>query len=190
MSELLARPALGECARPLGDPPVAVDAYTRVRIEEASARAYDRGRRDGAEAVRAEAAATAERVAGALEQARAQVVAEMAALRQREAAADVELAVAIAEAVIGHEPHDGGVALLERVRSVLARLDDQELTIHAHPGDVAALTEGLRAGTAVTVAADPGLQAGEARISGPWARADLTRASALALVRAALEEGP
>ncbi|HVL98956.1 MAG TPA: FliH/SctL family protein [Egibacteraceae bacterium] len=186
MSELLTRPTVLAEPRPIAGPAPALDAFTRARVDEAAAAAYAQGLRDGAEAARAEAVAAARRLVGVLEAACAGVVAEVRALRLAQVDADVELAEAIAEAVLGHEPSDGAAVLIQRVRAALGRLDDPELTVHANPGDVPALAPALRAEAGVAVVADPGLPAGEARITGRWARAELTRAAARDTVRAAL----
>lgn len=187
MSELLTRPAVLADARPLGAPAPALDAFTRARVDEAAAAAYERGLADGAERARAHAAAAAARLASALESACAAASTEVRGLRAAQIDADIELASAIAEAILGREPSGDAAALLTRVRTALERIDDTDLTIHAHPEHAEALAAALRGtGVAATVHADGGLGPDEARITGRWARADLTRAAALATVRAAL----
>lgn len=190
MSRLLSLPTLDAEPRVLSAPAPALDAFTRARVEEAAKAAYDQGRRDGAADARTEAAAAAERVTAALAQARDAAVAELASLRAEQAHATVSLATAIAEAVLGREPHDGGQALLARVRDALASLDDAPLVVRVHADDLDAVAAGVL-DERVSVEVDPRLAPGEGRITGPWAQADLTREAAWGAVRAvlAVEEG-
>lgn len=185
--ELLTRPVLAADPQPLGAPDPALDAFTRARVDEAAAAGYERGLADGAAAVRAEATAAEARITAALDAACAAVTAELRSVVTARVDADVELASAIAEAVLGHEPSANGAALLALVRTALASLDETDLTVHAHPDDAAALAAGVRGSQpGLTVTADAGLGPGEARITGRWARAELTRAAALDVVRSAL----
>lgn len=186
LNRLLHLPAVDVEPRPLSAPDPALDAFTRARVEEAAADAYERGRRDGAEMARAAAVAAAERVAAAVDTARDAAVAELRRLRAAETRTDVELATAIAAVVLGREPHDGGQALLARLGEALAALDDAPLVIRVHPEDAELVRAGTR-GDQVTVDADPSLGLGEARITGPWSRAELTRETAWQTVREALE---
>lgn len=190
MSRLLQLPALDAEPRVLSAPDPTLDAFTRQRVDEAAAAAYEQGRREGAADARAEAAAAAERITAALAQARDSALAELAALRAERAHAHVGLATAIAETVLGREPHDGGQALLTRVRDALANLDDAPLVVRVHPDDVAAVSGGVL-DERVSVQADPGLAPGEGRINGSWAQADLTLQAAWRAVREVLatEEG-
>lgn len=190
MSRLLQLPALDVEPRLLSAPDPTLDTFTRQRVEEAAEAAYEQGRREGAADARAEAAAAAQRITAALAQARDSALAELAALRAEQAHAHVGLATAIAETVLGREPHDGGQALLARVRDALANLDDAPLTVRVHPDDVAAVAGGVL-DERVSVQADPSLAPGEGRISGSWAQADLTLQAAWRAVREVLatEEG-
>lgn len=190
MSRLLSLPTLDAEPRVLSAPAPALDGFTRARVEEAAQAAYDQGRRDGAADARTEAAAAAERITAALAQARDAAVAELASLRAEQAHATVSLATAIAEAVLGREPHDGGQALLARVRDALASLDDAPLVVRVHAEDLDAVAAGV-ADERVSVEVDPRLAPGEGRITGPWAQADLTREAAWGAVREvlAVEEG-
>lgn len=187
LSELLTRPVVEATPRPITAPAAALDAFTRARIDEAVAEAYTRGRRDGAADARADAAAATQRVTAAVADAGAAVISELRELRAAAAEADTGLAVAIAEAVLGREPHDGGMALLARLRDALSALDDEALTVHAHPDDAALLADALDADARVTVTPDAGLAPGEARVTGRWAEAELTRAAAWAAVREVLD---
>lgn len=176
------RPTVESARRRLAAPDPALDPFTRAQAEAAASAAYERGLADGAAA----AAAAGERVAAAVAAAAERVVAELRAGRAAQAAADVDLAAALAEALLGREPDDGGKALLRRVREALAAVDDAPLRVWVHPSDepFVAATVG---GAEVSVHADPGLAPGEARVSGPWAEVDLTRAAAWQTLRAVLE---
>jgi flagellar biosynthesis/type III secretory pathway protein FliH len=168
-------------------PPDRHDPIVRQLVEQATAEAYERGLRDGRDHGRAEAReATAEQVS----RLGASVVAALEATGQQVRAAgdeliesSFELAVAMAEAILGVEPHDGGTVIAARVRDALARMEDTTPVVVAHPDDVEVLSAALADQRDVTVAADPGLAPGEARIRGGWAKADLTRAAAFAAVR-------
>lgn len=193
MSRLLSGAEVGVEPRPLRVPDPADDPFTRRRVDEASAAAYERGvaegRRQAVEQARAAAEEATTRAVAAVRASAREVLDEMAALRAEEAAADAALACRIAEVVLGREPHDGGRALLERCRAALAALDDAPLTVRVSPADAAVLRDGLDADGQVEVVEDPRLGPGEASVRGPWAQADLTREAAWQLVREALGVG-
>lgn len=190
MSELLTRPTILTEPRPLGAPEPSLDAFTQARVEEAAAAAYERGMTDGAAGARAEITAASARITAALQSACTSVTAELQGLRAAQATADVELALAIAETILGQEPSQGAGVLLERVRAALSRLDDPGLTVHIHPADAGTVAEALRTEAAVTVTHDSALAPGEARITGQWARAELTRDAAWETVRTVLGVQP
>ena len=98
----------------------------------------------------------------------------------------IDTAVAIAEFVLGRAPHDDGAALARRIAEALPALDDDELTIAIHPQDWDAVGEAVQLPAGVTIERDPALRPGEARITGRWAQADLTREAALAVAREVL----
>lgn len=183
--KLLARPALGVQPRLLAAPPPASDAFVRAQVAEAAAAAYADGRRDGERDARAELGAAVVRVEAAF----AAVRAEIAALRAGRAEADVALAAAIGEAVLGREPHDGGKALLARLGQVLAELDDAPLVVRVHPGDAEVVAAAVAREGAVAVEVDTALAPGEARVDGRFASAALTRDAAWEAVRAVLDAG-
>lgn len=187
MSRLLTAPAVVAPARSLGAPPPALDAGSRALIEAAAAEAYERGVADGRAAGLAEARAEVQRAVGGLVAAVQQAAAEAQALRAAAADGDVRLARAIAEAVIGRTPHDGGAALLDRVREALTLLDDRPLVVRANPGDVDLLADGLRGLGGLTVEPDATLAPGEAHVAGQWGRAELTRAAAWERLREVLD---
>jgi flagellar biosynthesis/type III secretory pathway protein FliH len=184
LSRLLAAPGVDAQPRPLGQPDPALDAAARAAIEQAVEAAYQRGRREGA----ADAAAAAEQAAARV---LAGVQRSEAELRAVAASADVELALAIATAVLDREPGDDGVRLLARIEQALAALDDERVVVHLNTADVTALGDALEraarsTGVEVDVVADAAVPAGEALLAGRWARADLTRGGGLGAVRAVL----
>jgi flagellar biosynthesis/type III secretory pathway protein FliH len=167
-------------------PPAALDETTRRAVDAAVSDAYARGVAEGRSEGRAEAARDHERAVEAITAAAREAAAALQAVRGEQAETLVDLAAAIAEAVIGREPHDGGRALLARVRGALAATDDGPLTVHASPQDIEVIAAGLAA-VEVQVLPDPALQPGEARVAGPWAHAELTHAAAWAAIREVLD---
>lgn len=179
-SRLLARPELRDEPCALAAPPPAADPFVRAQVDEAAARAYERGRRDGEATARAGLEASTGRVEAAF----ARVCEELAALRRERAGADVELAAAISEVLLDREPHDGGRALLARLREALAELDGGPLSVRVHPDDAEVVRAALAVDGSVEVEAVEHLRPGEAVVDGRFASAELTRAAALDAVRA------
>jgi flagellar biosynthesis/type III secretory pathway protein FliH len=171
----------------LGAPQATLDASTMAvvdaKVAEATARAYA----DGEAAGRAAAVAAADRAAQAVQAAVGQVHAELVAQREQATRLQLDVAAELAEAVIGRVPADDALAVLARVESAMALLDDPELTLHLHPDDHAVLAERRIAG--VTVRADPSVSPGDARITGAHAGAELTRTALLAAVVEAVQDG-
>lgn len=181
------RPALAAAPRPLQRPDAVLDPSTQALLERVAEAARQEGHADG---VRAGIAHAAREHAGrqlAVDAALDRAVAELRALRGSQGAQVAELALAVAETVLGCEPSDGAKALLGRVRVALAELDDTPLVLSACPAEVDALAAGLAARPDVRVEADPALQPGDARIVGQWSRADLLRSTALAAIAEALD---
>ncbi len=110
--------------------------------------------------------------------------------RDRQAATGgiVELAVAIAETVIGRTPHDGGAAVVARIADALDHLDERPLTVRVAEDDLSAVRAAAEGLDDVVVQADASLSPGEARVSGAWSHADLTRAAAWAAIQRMLDE--
>ena len=190
MSRLLSRPSVASDPRTLNGPSPSLDAYATRVVEQAAQDAYQRGLADGRRAVEQELAAAGDRANGPLRAAIDRVVAEIVALRDERRDGDIELAVAIATAVIGAEPAAGGAALVARIQSTLEHLDDEQLQITVHPDDelIVRSSLGTVEGVEITVVPDPRLNPGEARISGTYARADLTRDAALRAIGELLAE--
>ena len=162
--------------------PVLVDEYMAEMIEQARAEAFAAGRSEGFAAGRQDMAGAVERV----EHAMANAVAELVHMRMASVHDAVDTAIEVAEFVLGRTPHDDGDSLVPRVEAALQQLDDEELTIAIHPQDWDAISTTVRLPNGVTVARDPGLRPGEARITGRWASAELTREAALSVAREVL----
>lgn len=182
-----ARLGTGAARQLLAARPDEVDPSVRDLVDRAVVEAHERGVREGE--ARGAAAADARRGAE-LEQLAAGVAAALdrtlvAARSERDETVEsaFELAVAMATAILGHEPSDGGAAVARRVRDTLALLDDPAPVVRVAPDTVATLTAALRDVRGVTVEGDPTLVAGEATITGGWADADLTRSAVFAAIR-------
>ena len=117
----------------------------------------------------------------------AEMVESLDSARRANVGGMVELARCMAELVMGRTPHDGGAAVLNRLREALERLDERELTISVNPEDVAMVSQGLSTELGLTISGDPSLAPGEARIRGGWSHADLTHAAAWAAVQNAVD---
>lgn len=168
-----------------------LDPAVQALVERAAADAYERGRSDGraegesaaVDAVRRQADEARAALATALEDARRRAE----AAREELVDEAVALAFAMAEVILGHEPHDGGAVLTARVREALDRIEDPQSVVHVNSGDLRHVSEALHGVRHVTVAADPALRPGEARIDGGWADAELTHAAAFAAIRRELD---
>jgi flagellar assembly protein FliH len=159
--------------------PQFVDEWVTELLEEARAEGFAAGRREGFAAGREDMAGAADRIESAIGRA----VTDLKRHREEAAAELVEAALAVAEFVLGHAPHDGGEAIAARIPQALADLDDEGLVIAVHPGDWDAVSAAVQLPAAATLTRDPSLRPGEARIAGRWATAELTRNAALAIAR-------
>ena len=162
--------------------PVLVDDYMLQVIDKARAEAFEAGRREGFAAGRAEITEAAGRIEAALSVATADLV----QMRTECVRSAVDVGLDVAEFVLGRAPHDDGANLAPRIAAALNDLDDEELAITVHPEDWDAISAAVRLPNGVTMEPDPALRPGEARISGRWASAELTREAALSVVREVL----
>lgn len=99
----------------------------------------------------------------------------------------VDLALEIAEAVIGREVEnatDGGVDAVRRVLSELA--PGVTTTVRLNPADLASIDRGLLAGTAIELVADPTVGRGDALAETQTGLIDASLATAMARVREVL----
>jgi flagellar biosynthesis/type III secretory pathway protein FliH len=194
MSRLLRQAVLHEVDRPLGEPtdhPLGrITPEFQALLDRHLAEAYEAGRRDGQQEGWDAACGELDRLALAITTAFARSVPEHAAVREADTSATAALALEIAAAVVGHEPHDDGHALAARVAVALADVDDGQLVVRVNPDDAVVVEAALRRAPDVphglTVEPDATLAPGEARVVGRWADVDVTRAAAWAAVEAVL----
>lgn len=146
-------------------------------VEDGHPRGYDEGFEAGRESARQQLMSAANALQSALETCRQELRDEF----EHQRVEIVQVAIGLAEFVLGHANHDGGKVLMERLGQALSLLDDQELTIAMSSVDLP-LADQIGA-SGIVVVEDPALQPGEARVTGEWARADLTRRAALDLLR-------
>ena len=157
-----------------------VDAPTiqpEQRAADLEERAYQRGLEDGRQSARQQLESASAALQSALTRGREQLREEFAG-QQEEL---VGLAVDMATQILGHNNHDGGEALRQRLLEALARLDDDQMVIAMNEVDLP-LAEGIEAAGIVFVP-DPDLSPGEAKITGQWAQADLTHKTAQQILR-------
>ena len=159
-----------------------VDDATAQLIEEARAEAFAAGRREGVAAGRAEMEGAVARVDAALNKA----VRDLNEYRQRAVTETLDAALEVAAFVIGRLPADEGAAIAGRIQDALVALDDEDMVVAVHPQDWGAVGEMVRLPNGVTIERDPSLRPGEARVSGRWATAELTREAALEVAREVL----
>jgi flagellar biosynthesis/type III secretory pathway protein FliH len=162
--------------------PQLIDDYMTQLIEQAQAEAFEAGRSEGFAAGRAETSAAAGRIEAVL----ADVAADLVRMRAECVREAVEAGLEVAEFVLGRAPHDMGESLAPRIEAALGNLDDEQLVVTIHPQDWDVISAAVRLPNGVTMERDPSLQPGEARISGRWASAELTREAALSVVREVL----
>lgn len=188
MSRVLSRPTL--VATPHVVAPVAPsqDPVVQQMVAAAAEQAYRQGVADGRAQGHAEGRAAVGELAAALVAAVGEARNAVRAMRIEQAAGTVDLATAVAAHVLDREPGDEGRALLDRVRQWLAEIDDGpvQLAVSAADADVVAAAVGDRDDITVTVA--DGFHQGEARLTGRWSRAELTRAARWDEVCAVLRE--
>jgi flagellar biosynthesis/type III secretory pathway protein FliH len=110
----------------------------------------------------------------------------MRAVRTADADGIAALALEMARAVVGREPHDDGVALAVRLRDVLASVDDRPLHVAVQPGDAEMVRQALADVDGLVVVPDGSMGPGEARVHGRWAEADVTRSAAWTALQRAL----
>jgi flagellar biosynthesis/type III secretory pathway protein FliH len=167
---------------PVDAPP---DPELAALLRDAAAQGYERGREAG---LREGRAAAASQVPAAVAAAFDEGIEALFTWHQAHASDVVGLALEIARRVLEREPSEESVRLATRVEEALAALDDSPLVISVHPSDLEATAAGIAGRDGISVSPDPSLRPGEARVTGPWSRAELTREAALAAVADALHE--
>jgi flagellar biosynthesis/type III secretory pathway protein FliH len=98
----------------------------------------------------------------------------------------VGIGIDVAEVILGNEPEIDRATAAQRVAAALMEIDDRPLTLFVHPDDATILGDPLAERFGLDIAEDAGLRPGEARIAGPWAKADFTRDAALQALRQAI----
>ncbi len=122
-------------------------------------------------------------LAEALATAHGQALAELRGLDGRVA----QLAIALAERIVGCEVQAGRYRLAERVQELMERVRDRaEAVVHLHPADVDALGP---AADELRVVADPALDRGDVVVETPAGRITRSIAEQLEAVRRAVLDG-
>lgn len=156
-----------------------VDDATAELIEQARAEGFEAGRREGFAAGRSDMEGAVSRVDTALQTA----IRELNEYRSRAVDETIEAALEVAAFVVGRLPDDDGSAIAARIGEAIAGLDDEDIVVTIHPQDWDAVSSLVRLPNGITMERDPSLRPGEARVSGRWATADLTRDAALEVAR-------
>lgn len=165
------------------DDPRSLGSGGRVDHEAALAEAYERGHRDGVVEGRRHATEDMQALGEAIRTAFAVAVDEIRDVVSVEAAERAAAALEIASWVVGREPAIEREALIARIERAVAAIDDQPLTLHLSDEDRGTIEiPGLGD---ITIVADPALGPGEARVTGPWSRVEITGDAAITQVREA-----
>ncbi|MCP3934278.1 MAG: hypothetical protein GY708_02775 [Actinomycetia bacterium] len=173
------QPGLDEIVRL--DPAVA--AELDQRLEQAHALGYDRGFAEGHTRATERLDQLSQSIATA-----SQAISELDDRSRREATATLlDLAISIASRVMDRTPHDGGEALVHRIKTELESLQAGPVTIEVHPDDVTTVASALP-DEGIVVTADPTIQPGEAHIRGEWAMAEVTREAGWAAIRRIIDD--
>lgn len=180
MPEVLRTEIVG--AQTLARPGAVLDPATAEVLAAEVAAAEARGHAAGEAAGRAAARAELDRAVAAVTDACRQVHDELREQRRTACATDLDLAAAVADAVLGRCPPDDALTVLDQVRDAVTMLDDDPLELRLHPDDLAAL-DGATLDPRLRLHADRTLAPGDATVRGDWGDADLRRT---ALTRAAL----
>jgi flagellar biosynthesis/type III secretory pathway protein FliH len=165
-----------------GDEPRFYDEDARAAIDGEVSRAFEAGRREGFAAGRQETISAVQRLESAL----AAALAEAARLRNGAVDDTLRAALAVAEYVLGTAVVDATGPLAERIMVAAAEIDDETASLYVNPSDWDVIAPIVQLPHGFTVERDPGIRPGEARIQGPWASVELTRAAALERAREAL----
>ncbi|MEM9609614.1 MAG: FliH/SctL family protein [Actinomycetota bacterium] len=177
---------------PFAHPPVerrlSSDPELRGLVDRLVAEAYDAGRADGLATGREEGASSIDRLAQAITLTVTDVEERMEEARQATVGGLLDLAIAIAEAVIGRTPHDDGAALVRRVEEAMDVLDERPLTLAVSASDEEAVRGAAEGIEDLAVEVDPSLSPGEGTLRGGWSFADLTHAAAWDAIRRHLDD--
>ena len=188
MSRVLHGPTLDGDPRIVAVVAPAVDPVVQTAIDQLVEDAYQQGYRAGRDAGRRDGRQEVGHLAATLDSALAATAAAVSAMRADQAAGVVELATAIAAHVLDREPGDEGRATLARIEAWLAEIDDGPVEIAVSPADAGTIAAALAGRGDVEVRVESALGQGEARLSGRWAHAELTRSARWADALEALDE--
>ena len=181
MNRVIRRPTVTPDARAIGGGhPGAFDAPS---VETATSVAFEEGRLAG----RAEAAESVRELALAVNDAVDRAVSDLQQVRADAVSRWVEAAIEIAEFLIDSVPEQAAQSLLSRLEDALDQITDSPLEIHICATDLELVDQIFGSRSDISVIVEAGLRPGEARITGSAASADMTRATALAAVRRALQ---
>lgn len=184
---LLGNSTLADEPVPFAHPPVEQrllsDPELSALVDRLVSEAYNTGRTEGLTAGRQGCAADTDRLAQAITLTVTDVEERMEEARQATVGGLLDLAVAIAEAVIGRTPHDDGAALVRRVEEAMDLLDERPLTLSVSATDESSVRAAASGLDDLTVEVDRSLSPGEGRLRGGWSFADLTHAAAWEAIR-------
>jgi flagellar biosynthesis/type III secretory pathway protein FliH len=164
-----------------GGEPQFVDEHVIALVDQARTDGYGAGWQDGRDQGRLEVEALAARLEAAVRDA----AAEVRAAHHDAVHTTVDIALAVAEFVVGRTPHDTSV-VASRITEAVEALDDEEIFVLVAPADFAALHEALDLPPGITLERDDHLQPGEARVRGTWSVVEMTHRAALAVAKEAL----
>lgn len=188
MPDVLRLDVDGAARHTLPGPVATFDPATAAVVEAAVAEAADAAYREGEAAGLAVGQQHARTALAGLEAALAAVQAELVAQRELMTRHHLDVADALASAVLGATPPTEARTLLDIVAATIAALDAPALTVRVHAADHE-LIAGADLPAHVTVDVDPGIARGEARIVGADGGAELTRRALLDAALEALQAG-
>jgi flagellar biosynthesis/type III secretory pathway protein FliH len=189
-SRILNHVTIGDAPAIVSEPLWVTDDATRDAILVEAEQAYQRGLAEGRRAAMDEARAESAAVADAVARGAATLAQTLVA--QHTALADA-LAIRVIEttrAVIGREPTDEGLVLVERLHGAIARTDEIELVIRVAGGREAVVAEALAGRAGVTYEVDTTLGADDVIVTGAFSRLDLRTETLLAALTEILVSQP
>jgi flagellar biosynthesis/type III secretory pathway protein FliH len=162
--------------------PLLLDPSWQQMLDEARAEAHRAGFEEGRRAAREQFAAEASVAAEAVQRAVDSAFDEMRRLKEEAASSLLTTALELLGRIVGDLPVDPA-HLVGRIRAALDELDSPRLEVRVASNMADLVAAGLADDDRVTVAPDPALGDGEARIVGDWCDADLTLSTALSVLR-------
>jgi flagellar biosynthesis/type III secretory pathway protein FliH len=185
-SRILNHVTIGDAPAIVSEPLWLADDATREAILVEAEQAYQRGLSEGRRVAMNEVQAVADAVARSAATLAKTLVAQHAALADALAIRVIETT----RAVIGREPTDEGLVLVERLHSAIARTDEIELVIRVAGGREAVVAEALTGRAGVTYEVDTTLGADDVIVTGAFSRLDLRTETLLAALTEILVSQP